>query len=56
MKQLEYLFDENISNALPERIIFYLDKFLTGKTQLKEEDLPKLFVITEKKIRERSIQ
>lgn len=45
-----------LKNALPERIIFYLDKFLTQKIQLKVEDLPKLFVITEKKIRERSME
>lgn len=42
-----------LKNALPERIISQLESFFSEKVELGEKDLPKLFVITEKKIRER---
>jgi predicted nuclease of predicted toxin-antitoxin system len=42
-----------LKNALPDRIISILEKFFQKRTDIKTEDLPKLFVITEKKTRER---
>lgn len=42
-----------LRNALPERIIFYLEKFFQERTEFKKEELPRLVVITEKKTRER---
>jgi len=42
-----------LRNAMPERIIFYLENFFMNRAPLKKEELPKIFVITEKKIRER---
>lgn len=42
-----------LKNALPERIIFFLEKFFNEENLLKEEKLPMLFVISEKKIRPR---
>ena len=45
-----------LKNALPQRIIFYLENFFLTRPDLKKEELPRLFVITEKKIRERGSQ
>lgn len=42
-----------LKNSQPERIISHLESFFTDKTDFGEDDLPKLFVIKEKKIRER---
>ena len=43
-----------LRNALPERIIFVLEKFFRERPEVKEKDLPRLFVLTEKKMRERA--
>ncbi|MDQ1352266.1 MAG: hypothetical protein QG657_2572 [Acidobacteriota bacterium] len=42
-----------LRNALPERIIDYLEKFFQERTGFTEKELPRLVVITEKKTRER---
>jgi predicted nuclease of predicted toxin-antitoxin system len=42
-----------LKRALPQKIIYYLENFFLIKSDFKEEELPRLFVITEKKIRER---
>lgn len=42
-----------LRNALPERIIDYLEKFFQERIGFTEKELPRLVVITEKKTRER---
>jgi len=42
-----------LKRALPQKIIYYLENSFLIKSDFKEEELPRLFVITEKKIRER---
>ena len=42
-----------LRNALPEKIIYYLEKFFQERTEFTDEELPRLVVITEKKTRER---
>ncbi|MCK4766069.1 MAG: DUF5615 family PIN-like protein [Candidatus Aminicenantes bacterium] len=42
-----------LKNALPERIIFFLENFFDKNAGFDEKELPKIFVITEKKVRSR---
>jgi len=42
-----------LKNALPPRIIFHLENFFLSRQNFDYNELPKLFIITEKKVRER---